>query len=171
MWFSGENNTANHEDHKKDTHSRRRLKSSTDSLQIAAELTAMNPTEAHPAEAVALQDRSYDWFPGQPGGPRVDQHTTVNIPLDPQNDHLIWSLFNFVYGNIFCLGLMALIFSVKARDRKVFGDLAGARHHASSARILNIMATVLTSLSVFITITVLIIVYQLASHYSRYHYN
>ncbi|XP_047208603.1 dispanin subfamily A member 2b-like [Girardinichthys multiradiatus] len=133
----------------------------------------MNPTEAYPAEVVALQDTSYGWFPGQPGGPRVVQHTTVNIPLKPQNDHLIWSLCNFVYGNIFCLGLAALISSVKARDRKVFGDLAGARHHASSARILNIVATVLTTLSVFITIIVLVLIVRnvQASYYSHYYYN
>ncbi|KAM4554106.1 dispanin subfamily A member 2b-like [Fundulus diaphanus] len=132
----------------------------------------MNPgysTEAYPAEAVALQDKDNDGFHGQPGGPRVVQHTTVNIPSEPQKDHLVWSLCSFVYANVCCLGLAALIFSVKARDQKMVGDLVGARRYASTARILNIVATVLISLIVFIGIIVLAVeVTQINSY--RYHY-
>uniref|UniRef100_A0A671UCC2 Uncharacterized protein n=1 Tax=Sparus aurata TaxID=8175 RepID=A0A671UCC2_SPAAU len=84
--------------------------------------------------AVPLQGR-YDGFPGQPGGPAV-----------PPKDHIIWSLCCFVYSNPLCLGLAALIFSIKARDRKVAGDLEGARLYASTAHCLNIWATVLVSI-------------------------
>lgn len=71
------------------------------------------PTEACPPEAVALQRRGPDGFNGQPGYPTVVQHTTVNIPAEPPKDHIIWSLCNFFYGNICCLGLAAFIFSIK----------------------------------------------------------
>ncbi|KPP60674.1 14 kDa transmembrane protein-like [Scleropages formosus] len=59
-------------------------------------------------------------------------------------DHVVWSLFNLVYMNPFCLGLAALYFSIKARDRKVTGDLEGAREYGSTARCLNIIALCLT---------------------------
>ncbi|KAI3370610.1 hypothetical protein L3Q82_007173 [Scortum barcoo] len=82
-------------------------------------------------------------YPGQPGPSALVQYTTVNINSDPPKDHIIWSLCCFVYSNLCCLGLAALIFSIKARDRKMAGDLDGARHYGSTARCLNIAATVL----------------------------
>uniref|UniRef100_A0A4W6CPZ1 Uncharacterized protein n=1 Tax=Lates calcarifer TaxID=8187 RepID=A0A4W6CPZ1_LATCA len=72
----------------------------------------MNPSR-HPAEAVPLQTGGYDGPPGQPGGPTVVQYTTVNVTTEPPKDHIIWSLCCFVYSNPFCLGLAALIFSIK----------------------------------------------------------
>uniref|UniRef100_A0A671UC99 Uncharacterized protein n=1 Tax=Sparus aurata TaxID=8175 RepID=A0A671UC99_SPAAU len=98
----------------------------------------MMNSAGYPREAVPLQGR-YDGFPGQPGGPAV-----------PPKDHIIWSLCCFVYSNPLCLGLAALIFSIKARDRKVAGDLEGARLYASTAHCLNIWATVLVSIGVLI---------------------
>ena len=44
----------------------------------------------------------------------------------------------------------------QARDRKVVGDLEGARHYGSTARCLNIWATVLTSITFFIAIYMVI---------------
>ncbi|XP_030282398.1 dispanin subfamily A member 2b-like [Sparus aurata] len=101
----------------------------------------MNPA-GQPGEPVPLQERC-DGFPGQPRGPAVGQYTTLNISSEPPKDHIIWSLYCFVYSNPFCLGLAALIFSIKARDRRMAGDLDGARHYASKARCLNISATVI----------------------------
>ncbi|KAG9475633.1 hypothetical protein GDO78_003830 [Eleutherodactylus coqui] len=45
------------------------------------------------------------------------QSTVVTITPDspPVRDHLIWSTFNTVYFNFCCLGLLALVFSVKVR--------------------------------------------------------
>ncbi|KAM4734588.1 dispanin subfamily A member 2b-like [Anableps anableps] len=91
---------------------------------------------------------SNEAYPAQPWGPREVQHTIVNVSSEPPKDHLVWSLWSFVYGNICCFGLAALIFSVKARDRKVVGDQDGAQEYASTARWLNIVATVLASGSV-----------------------
>ncbi|XP_078077412.1 dispanin subfamily A member 2b-like [Mustelus asterias] len=64
----------------------------------------------------------------------------------PVRDHFLWSIFNFVCMNFCCLGFVALVYSVKARDRKVMGDVDGSRHFGSTARSFNIAATVLTIL-------------------------
>uniref|UniRef100_A0A7N6BBM9 Uncharacterized protein n=1 Tax=Anabas testudineus TaxID=64144 RepID=A0A7N6BBM9_ANATE len=72
----------------------------------------MNPV-IYPAEAVQIQMGRYDGFPGQPERPPVVQNTTVNIIPDPPQDHIIWSMFWFVDINPCCLGLAALIHSIK----------------------------------------------------------
>ncbi|XP_075327170.1 dispanin subfamily A member 2b-like [Odontesthes bonariensis] len=110
-------------------------------------------------EAAALENRRYG-PPGQPEGPRLVQYTTVNITTDPPRDYIIWSFCCFLYSNPFCLGLAALIFSVRARDRKVVGDLQGAQHYGSTARCLNIISTVLVSI---LTLTVFIVTIALAA--------
>uniref|UniRef100_A0A3P8R9G9 Interferon-induced transmembrane protein 3 n=1 Tax=Astatotilapia calliptera TaxID=8154 RepID=A0A3P8R9G9_ASTCA len=101
-----------------------------------------------PTEAVPLQGVNYGGYPGQPG---VVQHTAVNITTgqpvitEAPKDYIIWSLCCFVYSNPFCLGLAALIYSIKARDRKVVGDVDGARRYGSTARCLNIISTIIVS--------------------------
>uniref|UniRef100_A0A4W6CQ55 Uncharacterized protein n=1 Tax=Lates calcarifer TaxID=8187 RepID=A0A4W6CQ55_LATCA len=94
----------------------------------------------------------YNVPPGQPGGPSVVQYTTVSVPIEPPKDHIIWSLFSFVHLNPCCLGLAALIHSIKARDRKAVGDLDGARHYGSTARILNIVSSILAAVGVLLFI-------------------
>ncbi|XP_024864802.1 dispanin subfamily A member 2b-like [Kryptolebias marmoratus] len=124
------------------------------------------PTGAYPPEAVALQGRGPDGFSGQPGVPTGVQYTTVNIPAEPPKDYIIWSFLNYSYGNICCLGLAAFIFSIKARDQKVVGDHQGARKHGSTARCLNIWATVLTSSIFLILMIVWIVVTVQRNRYS-----
>ncbi|XP_028287070.1 interferon-induced transmembrane protein 5 [Parambassis ranga] len=120
------------------------------------------------AEVVPLQGR-FDGPPGYPSAaPTVVQYTTVNITTDPPRDHFIWSLFCFFYGNPLCLGLTALIYSIKARDRKVVGDLDGARHYGSTARCLNIWATVMFFLLIVLP---LIIIMSIAVKLSSLHYH
>ncbi|XP_016524329.1 dispanin subfamily A member 2b-like [Poecilia formosa] len=131
----------------------------------------MNPgysSAPYSAETVALQGRRHEVSPGQSGGLTGVQHTIVNVPTEPTRDYLVWSLWNFVYGNFCCLGLAALICSVKARDRKMVGDQLGARGHASTARVLNIAATVLTSLTFILCIVVPIVVTAQGEKYPRY---
>ncbi|KAJ0069943.1 hypothetical protein NL108_017524 [Boleophthalmus pectinirostris] len=86
------------------------------------------------------------------------QYTAVNVnqamSRDMPRDHFVWSLWSFICCNPLCLGLAALIYSVKARDRKVVGDIEAARSHGSTARDLNIAATVITSLIVVIVILI-----------------
>ncbi|KAM9351983.1 dispanin subfamily A member 2b-like [Symphorus nematophorus] len=123
----------------------------------------MNPAGS-PGEPVQIQGA-----PGQPGGATVVQYTTVSITSEPPKDHIIWSLCCFVYSNPFCLGLAALIFSVKARDRRVAGDVEGARHYGSTARCLNIWATVLASIAWGICLIVVIVrASQASQEISRY---
>ncbi|XP_018115605.1 dispanin subfamily A member 2b [Xenopus laevis] len=76
------------------------------------------------------------------------QSTVVNIQPteEPQRDYLVWSIFNLVHFNFCCLGLLALVFSVKSRDRKQVRDTNGAKHYASTSRSLNIATTVLSIL-------------------------
>ncbi|KAM4722695.1 dispanin subfamily A member 2b-like [Rhinophrynus dorsalis] len=80
-------------------------------------------------------------YPNQPV-----QSTVVPIVSHepPLRDYLPWSIFNTMYMNFCCLGFIALVFSVKARDRNLVGDKLGARNYGGTARNLNISATVLT---------------------------
>ncbi|TMS05972.1 Catalase [Larimichthys crocea] len=147
-------------------------KYNADAQKTVRQLTVMNPA-GYPAETVTLQGR-YDGNPGRPGGSTVVQHTTVNIvsdppPPPPPKDHIIWSLCCFVYSNPCCLGLAALIFSIKARDRKMVGDMDGAQHYASTARCLNICATVLVSIIIGICLIVTIVTASRATYTSRGH--
>ncbi|OCT83861.1 dispanin subfamily A member 2b [Xenopus laevis] len=81
--------------------------------------------------------------------PPQAQSTVVNIQSSekPQRDYLVWSIFNLIHFNFCCLGLLALVFSVKSRDRKQLRDTSGAKHYASTSRSLNIATTVLSILT------------------------
>ncbi|KAM6394441.1 interferon-induced transmembrane protein 5-like [Pluvialis apricaria] len=86
-------------------------------------------------------DTSYpreDYLPA-PSHKREPSPTVLISP--PPRDHLIWSIFNTIYMNFCCLGFVALAFSVKARDRKVAGDVEAARRFSSKARCYNVLAT------------------------------
>uniref|UniRef100_A0A669CQZ7 Uncharacterized protein n=1 Tax=Oreochromis niloticus TaxID=8128 RepID=A0A669CQZ7_ORENI len=118
----------------------------------------MHP-QGYATEAIPLQGVNYGGVPGQPG---VVQHTAVNITrgqrvITESPDHIIWSLCCFVYSNPFCLGLAALINSIRARDRKLVGDMDGARRYGSTARNLNIVATIIVTTAILITIIVFIV--------------
>ncbi|XP_030416619.1 interferon-induced transmembrane protein 1-like [Gopherus evgoodei] len=93
----------------------------------------------------------------------VSPGSTVNAtvismrPYEPQpRDHIIWSIFSTLYVNFCCLGFMALVFSIKARDRKVVGDHSGASSYGSTAKCLNIMALVLSLLLLILVVTLVI---------------
>ncbi|XP_026221866.1 dispanin subfamily A member 2b-like [Anabas testudineus] len=116
----------------------------------------MNPQ--HLAKSVPLQVERYGGVPAQPGAPTMVQYTSVSVTTEPPKDHIIWSLCCFVYSNPFCLGLAALIFSIKSRDQKAAGDLEGARQYSSTALHLNIVATIAFSILV-------IIIIRYSSHY------
>ncbi|XP_067447230.1 dispanin subfamily A member 2b-like [Thunnus thynnus] len=124
----------------------------------------MNPS-GYPAEVVPLQGGRHDGLPGQPSAPTMVQYTTVNIAAEPPPDYIIWSLCCFVYSNPFCLGLAALIRSIKARDRKLVGDLEGARQYGSAARHLNIVSSVLTAIMIVLFI---IAIFRMSGESNRY---
>uniref|UniRef100_A0A3P9DL21 Interferon-induced transmembrane protein 3 n=1 Tax=Maylandia zebra TaxID=106582 RepID=A0A3P9DL21_9CICH len=119
----------------------------------------MNPPD-YPTEDVPLQGVNYGGLPIQPA---VVQQTAVNINTDvpviieyPQ-DHIIWSsaalptqillpwtcsshLFHQVIFKVY-----KMFSSFQARDRKVVGDVDGARRYGSTARCLNIISTIIVS--------------------------
>ncbi|NXX97940.1 IFM1 protein, partial [Centropus bengalensis] len=67
-------------------------------------------------------------------------------PHPPPRDHLAWSLCSALYANVCCLGFLALVFSIKSRDRKLLGDYSGALSYGSTAKYLNITTLVLNIL-------------------------
>ncbi|XP_070687256.1 dispanin subfamily A member 2b-like [Pempheris klunzingeri] len=98
------------------------------------------------------------WFEQAPQAQRVVQYTSMSVTTDPPRDYIIWSLCCFLYSNPCCLGLAALIFSIKSRDRKMAGDVEGARHYGSTARCYNIISSVLAGILVLVFIIILITV-------------
>ncbi|XP_075438851.1 dispanin subfamily A member 2b-like [Ascaphus truei] len=85
------------------------------------------------------------------------QSTVLIMANDPPvRDHIVWSLFNTIFLNFCCLGFFALVFSVKSRDRKLIRDVSGATSYGSTARSLNIAATVLSILTVVIIIILVV---------------
>ncbi|XP_064019582.1 interferon-induced transmembrane protein 5-like [Pogoniulus pusillus] len=96
----------------------------------------------------------------------------VSIPLQPPapgtaaaagpdgqpRDFLLWSLLNVLLGFALtflgCCCFPALVYSIKARDCKVLGDLEGARRHGARAKVLNIIGSVLLVLGVVMVIAI-----------------
>ncbi|XP_059681966.1 dispanin subfamily A member 2b-like [Gavia stellata] len=88
----------------------------------------------------------------------LPRSTVVSVeppPPPPPRDHLAWSLCTALYANVCCLGFMALVFSVKSRDRKVLGDYSGALSYGSTAKYLNITALLL---NIFLVILVIALI-------------
>uniref|UniRef100_A0A3Q3FH07 Uncharacterized protein n=1 Tax=Labrus bergylta TaxID=56723 RepID=A0A3Q3FH07_9LABR len=130
----------------------------------------MNP------EGVPLQGRGYEGYPGQPGQPgypgqpTVVQSTTVNIVTEPpkttsSGPSLLRLLKPFLPRTV------ALIYSIKSRDRKMVGDLEGARHYGGTARTFNIISSVLFGIGVLISIIMfIVIIVNSGNSYNRYDY-
>ncbi|KAJ8343216.1 hypothetical protein SKAU_G00305450 [Synaphobranchus kaupii] len=110
----------------------------------------------YPNECVPMQPPSYEPLKDPREGTMANNTARI-IPasMPPPRDHIVWSLFNFFYMNTCCLGFVAFYFSIKARDRKVVGDLEGAREYGSTARCLNIVALCL-SLLIFVIVIIVI---------------
>ncbi|KAM6205229.1 dispanin subfamily A member 2b-like [Sarcoramphus papa] len=88
----------------------------------------------------------------------LPRSTVVSLeppPPPPPRDHLAWSLCTALYANVCCLGFMALVFSVKSRDRKVLGDYSGALSYGSTAKYLNITALLLNVFLVALVIALI----------------
>ncbi|XP_064369324.1 interferon-induced transmembrane protein 1-like [Dromaius novaehollandiae] len=71
----------------------------------------------------------------------------VPSPAPAPRDYVLWSFFNTLCCcNPFCLGFIALIFSVKARDEKIARQPLLAGKYGTTAMHLNIAAFVLGTL-------------------------
>ncbi|XP_012971826.1 interferon-induced transmembrane protein 1 [Mesocricetus auratus] len=97
-----------------------------------------------------------------PEGPHIPTSATTTIINMPGEvslpDHVVWSMFNTLFMNFCCLGFIAYAYSVKSRDRKMVGDVTGAKAYASTAKCLNISAVVLSILMAIVIIIVYAIV-------------
>ncbi|KAK2105884.1 Interferon-induced transmembrane protein 3 [Saguinus oedipus] len=97
---------------------------------------------------------------GAPHNATPPTSTMIHIRSETSEpDRVVWSLFNTLFMNSCCLGFIAFAYSVKSRDRKMVGDLTGARAYASSAKCLNVWALVsgivMTILLIIIPVLVL----------------
>ncbi|XP_070813460.1 interferon-induced transmembrane protein 1-like [Pituophis catenifer annectens] len=97
---------------------------------------------------------------GVPPGVTVIRMHSPQVYTTPPRDHIIWSLCTTLYFNVFCLGFFALIFSVKARDRKVIGDYNSAASYGSTAKCLNLVALLLNILGLVTIIVVIVMVFS-----------
>ncbi|XP_043827587.1 interferon-induced transmembrane protein 3-like [Dromiciops gliroides] len=89
----------------------------------------------------------------QVGGPEK------GLTPDPPRDYLLLSLFNMLLlGNPCCLSFVALVYSVKSRDRKLVGDMNGASSYGNTSKQMNICAMILNVVILIISI-VLIYIY------------
>ncbi|NXP54485.1 IFM3 protein, partial [Heliornis fulica] len=75
-------------------------------------------------------------------------------PVPNSKDFVLWSFFNAMFCNPFCLGFIALIFSVKARDSKIARDAVAADNYGRTAKRLNVAAL---CLGVVVTIIVIML--------------
>ncbi|KAM9278477.1 LOW QUALITY PROTEIN: interferon-induced transmembrane protein 5-like [Morus bassanus] len=96
----------------------------------------------------------------------------VSIPLQPPErgatpaagpdeqprDYVVWSLFNVLLGYglayLGCFCFPALVYSIKARDCKVLGDLEGALNGAR-AKVWNVICSVLMGLTLLIVVIII----------------
>ncbi|XP_027517870.1 interferon-induced transmembrane protein 5-like [Corapipo altera] len=103
---------------------------------------------------VSIPLQSSGWGSAAPG-PRADP---------PPRDYVLWSLLNVVLWcavfGLGCLGFPPLVYSIKARDCKLLGDLEGARRHGSRARVANIICSVLVTLMLVGLIIIVIIIFN-----------
>nr|XP_008107138.1 PREDICTED: uncharacterized protein LOC103278592 [Anolis carolinensis] len=100
-------------------------------------------------------------------GPYYRYPGAVLLPVHRvPRDYLACSLFTFSYANCCCLGLAALVFSIKSRDSKVIGDAEGAEENGKTARCLNAFA--LSMLIVFIITFIIVFATSIPSIYNRF---
>ncbi|NWX51790.1 IFM3 protein, partial [Steatornis caripensis] len=79
------------------------------------------------------------------------------IQTEPNTqDFVLWSFFNTLFCNAFCLGFIALSLSIKARDRKIAQDHAAASAYGRSAKTVNIIALCVGILVSIISIVVVV---------------
>ncbi|XP_055987936.1 interferon-induced transmembrane protein 3-like [Sorex fumeus] len=94
--------------------------------------------------------------PQHRGAPVTSTVINIQPEVPPVVDHVVWSLFNTLFLNVCCLGFMAFTYSVKSRDRKMVGDMIGARSYASTAKCLNICSLIVGLFFIGIIIIALI---------------
>ncbi|XP_053132641.1 uncharacterized protein LOC128336664 [Hemicordylus capensis] len=80
-----------------------------------------------------------------PAFPSTQSRRGTMFPMLVSRDYVVWSLFNSIFLNCCCLGFFALIYSFRARDRKVMGDVERANALGRKAKNLNTAALVVST--------------------------
>ncbi|XP_033087979.1 interferon-induced transmembrane protein 3-like [Trachypithecus francoisi] len=93
--------------------------------------------------------------PAPPTSTMIHIHSETSMP-----DCVVWSLFNTLFMNSCCLGLIAFPYSMTSRDRKMVGDLTGAQAYASTTKCLNIWALILGILMTILLIVIPVLILQ-----------
>ncbi|KAK2083286.1 Interferon-induced transmembrane protein 3 [Saguinus oedipus] len=115
----------------------------------------------HPPNYEMLKEEHVVAALGAPHNPAPSTSTVIHIRSETSvPDHVIWSLFNTLFMNSYCLGFIAFTYSVKSRDRKMVGDLTGAQAYASTAKCLNIWALILGIIMTILLIIIPILILQ-----------
>ncbi|PIO37844.1 Interferon-induced transmembrane protein 3 [Aquarana catesbeiana] len=112
------------------------------------------PSSSNPGEGMHTSQVNYGYEPHTGVVPAYNATghytaTTTVVTIVEDNaikDHILWSIFSTLYMNCCCLGFVALVYSVKSRDRKFLGDRVGAKSYSDTARSLNIATITITSL-------------------------
>lgn len=91
----------------------------------------------------------------KPGSTVINMHGSGG--KKPPRDYLIWSLCNTLYVNFCCLGFMALVYSIKARDQKTQGNLQLAQECSDKAKWYNILAAGWNMLIPLLLIVILVL--------------
>ncbi|KFQ95871.1 Interferon-induced transmembrane protein 3, partial [Nipponia nippon] len=78
-------------------------------------------------------------------------------PVPAPRDFVLWSFFNAMFCNPLCLGFVALVFSIKSRDRKIARDPGAADSYGRTAKHLNIAACCLGIVGTIICIVLLVL--------------
>ncbi|XP_034272592.1 dispanin subfamily A member 2b-like [Pantherophis guttatus] len=96
------------------------------------------------AVCLDLQPSSYDGADNnEEEGSAGLKPTSRRLAGEQPSDYLLWSLFNLLFLSSYCfccLSFSALVFSIKARDRKVIGDPESAATYGKKAKYLNVAA-------------------------------
>ncbi|NXT24482.1 IFM3 protein, partial [Syrrhaptes paradoxus] len=83
--------------------------------------------------------------------------TAPGEPAAVPQDFVLWSLFSTLFCNPCCFGFLALVFSIKARDRKIAQDQGAAETYGRTAKHLNIVALCLGTIIIIIGIVLLVL--------------
>ncbi|XP_076199430.1 interferon-induced transmembrane protein 1-like [Aptenodytes patagonicus] len=111
--------------------------------------------------SINMQPYGRNWAgsPATAFGPTITSFVQPEPVPNPQ-DFVLWSFFNSMFCNPFCLGFIALVFSVKARDKKIDQDPAAAGTYGRTAKHLNIAALCLGIVGTIIFIVLLAVYYK-----------
>ncbi|XP_062432352.1 interferon-induced transmembrane protein 1-like [Rhea pennata] len=135
-------------------------------LEVAPGAQRLTAMESYP-HTVSINVPPPGRYEAAPPCPMATAFGRVEAPglrREPR-DFVLWSYFNTLFCcNPLCLGFIALVFSIKARDEKIARQPLLAGKYGKTAMYLNIAAFVLGVLLIIVTL-VLLFLYVSSLHY------